>query len=61
MNDQRCANLACICEVAMLGDACSEYCTTVGAADPQAVRCHCGHDKCAQEMTQEMGEDVAPS
>jgi len=58
--NNRCANLACVCEVAMLGDTCTDYCKSVGAADPSAVRCLCGHDACAAEMKEEMTAEAQP-
>ncbi|GAC1388664.1 MAG: hypothetical protein NVSMB31_03070 [Vulcanimicrobiaceae bacterium] len=54
MDNQRCSNLACVCEVAMLGDACADHCKNGGKSDVEAIVCHCGHAKCADEMKDEL-------
>ena len=51
--EHRCSNLACVCTVAALGDACAAYCEKP-PADPGGDICKCGHAECKREMALEI-------
>ncbi|MDQ6931131.1 MAG: hypothetical protein M3126_10775 [Candidatus Eremiobacteraeota bacterium] len=61
MEKQRCSNLSCVCEVPLMGDACSDYCKSGGRSDAEEIICHCGHQVCADEMKADLSEGAPAS
>lgn len=50
----RCENLACLCETDASNAACSDFCGSPDARDPQNVACACGHPKCAEAIEKQL-------
>jgi len=51
---KKCDNLACLCEVAITQAVCAPYCDSPEGRDQANLRCTCGHDKCAQQMDEQL-------
>jgi hypothetical protein len=47
---KRCDDLACLCEVALTEEACSDYCRSPEGRDATDIRCKCGHDACEKAV-----------
>jgi hypothetical protein len=50
----RCEHLACVCEVPIGQETCSDYCASPAGRDAQNVRCECGHDVCAKAIEEQL-------
>jgi len=47
---KRCDNLACLCEVPLADEACSDYCRSDAGRDALEIRCECGHPGCEKAV-----------
>jgi hypothetical protein len=51
---KRCDNLACLCEVPLSEETCSDYCGSPDGRDPAKIRCRCGHLTCEAQVESQL-------